>query len=409
MTSFGKALAQNSRLRPTVAVVDLDAIAANFRILHGLVEAGAFFCPMVKANAYGHGDIEVARALRAAGAQHLGVATIEEGLALREAGDRGTILVFGLFHDPESARELVARRLTPVVSDWRQLEVLEKAAQDPCELHLKFNTGMNRLGFAEAEAPLLRSWLEDKKKFRLAGICTHFLRGDDIADRDSETRRQLQVFARAVEPLTGLGARVHALNSAALVSLNRSPAAGGLDDRSLFGAQFGSQFGSLGGRPGIAIYGAQASDRPEFRLDLKPALTLKSQVMKVNRVKKGEPVSYGASWRAARDSWIGVLPIGYGDGVFRSLSNRGTVLCRAQHVPIAGVVCMDYLMIDMTETVRPDETPAPGDEVVLLGRQGSELIAADAVAALIGTISYEVFTRIGARVPRVYQQGGKTL
>jgi len=396
-----RSLGQSTYYRPTVAVIDLDAIVANFRSLLALVDPGAFFCPMVKANAYGHGDAAVARALRAVGARHLGVATIEEGIALREAGDGGAVLVFHLFRDPQSARELLARKLTPVVSDWEQLEALDQVAAEGCDLHFKFNTGMNRLGFAAAEAPRLRQWLEDRKRFRPAGLCTHFLRGDDAADDESETRRQLQIFARALEPLTGLGARAHALNSAAMIALGRSPEARGLFDH--------RRFGALGGRPGIALYGAQPSNRAEHRFELQPAMTLKTRTVMVNRVKKGETVSYGGGWRAGRASWIGVLPVGYGDGVCRALSNRGSVLCRGTRIPIAGVVCMDYVMIDMTDIVRSDETPVHGDEVVLLGRQGTETLAAEELARLIGTISYEIFTGTGGRVPRIYRQGGKIL
>jgi alanine racemase len=387
---------ERAHYRPTVAVVDLNAIVSNFHFLRGLADPGAFFCPMVKANAYGHGDVEVARVLRREGATHLGVATIEEGIGLRESGDKGIIVVFCIFFDDTGAREIVERCLTPVVSSWDQLACLEKAVDKDSTffIHLKFNTGMNRLGFPIADAPKLREWLSQHPNFRLEGICTHLFRGDDAGDSDGDTYMQFSNFVVALGAFEGISYKAHALNSAATVSFARSASAHILFDR--------DRFGPLGARPGISLYGAQASERVELQMELKPAMTLKSSVILINRLRAGEVVSYGAKWSAKRESWIGVVPIGYGDGYMRIHSNKSAVLCRGHQVPIVGAVCMDYLMIDMTDVMRPGEQPLPGEEIVLIGEQGQHRILADDLAQAAGTISYEILTRVGERVPRHY-------
>ncbi len=391
--------ADSTQYRPTVAEIDLDAIAANFHTLRRLVEEDAFFCPMVKANAYGHGDVEVANTLRSAGATHLGVASIEEGAALRAAGDQLSILVFGVFSEIECARALLEWRMTPVVSCWSQVAALERALSERTELdfslriHLKFNTGMNRLGFTVDEAPRIRAWLESHPKFRLEGVCTHLLRGDDADEKEGETAAQFAEFAKVLASFRGLRFHAHALNSAALSAFMHSEVARSLYDR--------ATFGPLGARPGIAIYGAQGSDRAVLRLSLRPALQLKSRVEVVNHLKTGDCVSYSAQWRAQRESWVGVVPIGYADGYMRALSNCGTVLCRGFRVPVIGTVCMDYLMIDLTDVARPGERLTFGDEVTLIGKQ----LSVDELAARAGTISYEILTRLGARVPKRYSRG----
>jgi alanine racemase len=387
------------QFRPTIAEIDLDAIAANFRTLRKLVEDDAFFCPMVKADAYGHGDGEVANTLRLAGATHLGVATIEEGAALRAVGDQLAILVFGVFYEIQSARALLEGSLTPVLSSWAQVAALESALAERAELdyslriHLKFNTGMNRLGFAVNEAPRLRAWLASHPRFRLEGVCTHLLCGEDADDSSGETARQFAEFATALEAFRGLRFHVHALNSAALGAFKHFESARRLYDP--------TTFGPLGARPGIAIYGAQGSERALLKLPLRPALQLKSRVEVVNHLRSGECVSYGAQWRTQRESWVGVVPIGYADGYLRALSNCGAVLCRGFRVPVIGMVCMDYIMIDMTDIVMPGEQVLHGDEVILIGKQ----LSVDELAARAGTISYELLTRLGSRVPKRYSRG----
>ena len=386
--------------RQTVAEIDLGRLRANCRQLRSLVAPRAFFCPMIKANAYGHGATECARALRLEGASHLGVALIEEGLELRDSKDDGEILVFGSFQGEACAAALIRRRLTPVLSERGQLEALVAAAAKAgqtstrIKLHLKFNTGMNRLGFAVSEASALRAWLQAHPQFELEGVCTHLLRGDDAGSATGDTHSQLLEFGRALEAFRGLEARVHALNSGAVAALRIR--------------EFGvSGVGPLGARPGIAIYGAQPASLPELAVPLEAVMKLRSRLVMVNRIATGEKVSYNGTWTSKRESVIGVVGAGYADGYRRSLSNRGSVLCRGRRVPVVGTVCMDYFMVDVTDVARDTaSTPAgdlaPGEEVVLIGEQGNCRVTAEELAEAAGTISYEIFTGIGSRVPRQF-------
>ena len=386
--------------RPTFAAVDLGRLRANFRVMKSMVAPGALVCPMVKANAYGHGDIEVARELRKSGAIHLGVTLIEEGLRLRSSGDGQAILVFGGFLGVEGAEALIESNLTPVVCDWPQLEMLDRASQsfgrEKLAIHLEFDTGMSRLGFAPADADRLRAWFEKRPMFRLEGVCTHLLRGDDLGVRDGESERQFAAFTQALRAFRGFDTKfaVHVLNSGG------AAAAIGRRDEFEWPSE---EFGPLGARPGIALYGSQPLRDPAGPLPLKPILSWKSRLILVKRLGKGDTVSYDATWRAQRESWIGVVPVGYADGFSRRFSNLGSVLCRGARAPVAGIVCMDYFMIDLTDIVGATGAVAPGEEIVLIGKQGQDEITAHEIASRIGTISYEILTGIGARVPRVYE------
>ena len=379
--------------------IDLRALESNYRFLRSLLPADAFFCPLIKANAYGHGDIEVAKRLRTAGCTHYGVALLEEAIGLRESGDTGKILVFGLF-DPASAHVIFDFGLTPVVSEWHQLEALEKIAVarnvGAVEIHIKFNTGMNRLGFDVDQAPGLRKWLDTHKRFKLEGICTHLLRGDDAGAPGGESESQMKAFAEALAPFKGLGAKAHALNSSGTANLWKRV----LDHKDLGGA-----FWPLGARPGISLYGIQPSNDEGARLNLKPVLSLKTKIVTMHRLQTGDRLSYNATWRASKPSLIAVLPIGYADGYMRLLSNKASVLCRGRRAPVAGTVCMDYIMVDLTEVEAATGPIGVGEDIVLIGEQGSERILAQELADLVGTIPYEILTGMGARIPRKYVDG----
>jgi alanine racemase len=409
-------MSETSNLRPffrrTYAEVDTTRVAENFRALSGLLPAGEFICPMVKANAYGHGDVEIARALRAAGARHLGVGLIEEGLGLRQAGDEGGLLLFGIFEEGD-AETVLEYGLTPVISEWHELESLKKALVRrmyqgvgqsllPLKVHFKFNTGMNRLGFDTDQAPKLREWLDANKAFVLEGVCTHLLRGDDAGIEGGESESQLADFARAFAAFKGLPARPHVLNSSGLANLlsrtqNAKPLSSGA-------------FWPVGTRPGIATYGVQPSNDEGLKLPVKPVLSFKSHLVMLHRLRAGERVSYNATWRATRDSVIGVVPVGYADGYFRALSNKASVLFRGLRAPAVGTICMDYFMVDLTEVEVKTHSalgaPQVGEEVVLIGEQsgpfGRATLGAEDVAKWAGTIPYEVLTDISERVPRVY-------
>jgi alanine racemase len=392
--SGGSGSTERPRHRQTWAEVDLEKLKFNFSRLKGLLPAGQFFCPMIKADAYGHGDVAVAQALRPHGATHLGVSLIEEGLKIREAGDVGGLLTFGVFEGVESAKAVVDANLTPVISEWQQLEALKeilKAPKRPFKIHLKFNTGMNRLGFLAHEATKLREWCDQNPSIQVEGVATHLLRGDDAGAPGGESEAQFAVFAKALEAFKGLNVAAHALNSSGEVNLSQRVA-----DRKVLSQGI---HWPLGARPGIALYGVAPTNDENVDLGLKPALKLVSHLVETRRMKKGDCVSYGATWKAERDSFIGVIPIGYADGIFRALSNKGSVLCRGVRAPIAGIVCMDLLMVDLTDIAGSIER---GEEVILIGEQLGAEITATEIADLAQTIPYEVLTRLSSRVPRVY-------
>jgi alanine racemase len=385
--------------RPTIAEVDLAKIQFNFRALSGLLPKTTFVCPMIKADAYGHGDIEVGRALRQAGANHLGVNLVEEAIGLRQGGDKGELLTFALF-DERGANAVVEFSLTPVVSDWYQLEAIEKVLKKrsgivaPLKIHFKFNTGMSRLGFSVSEAKKLRERI-DSRGFVLAGICTHLLRGDDAGVAGGESEAQFSRFSETLGAFADLNPIVHVLNSSGMINLSTRVTA-----KKPLGAGVTWPYGA---RPGIGIYGVAPSNDEGTDIHLQPALSLKSHLALVRQVRNGESVSYGATWRAKRDSVIGVVPLGYADGYMRLLSNKASVLCRGKRVPVTGIVCMDFTMIDLTDVVATTGLIAPGEEVVLIGEQAGQEITAQELATLIGTNPYEILTNISRRVPRVFR------
>jgi alanine racemase len=390
--------------RPTFAEIDMRRLESNFKGLKALLPEKTFICPMVKANAYGHGDIEVARVLRTAGAAQLGVGLIEEGMGLRLSGDSGSILLFGLYEE-RSADAVLEFDLTPVLSDWSEIESLESAAikrgKTLIPVHVKFNSGMNRLGFDPPEARKLTQHFRGKTPLVLKGICTHLLRGEDAGTPEGESDSQLEIFMKVAGELRGDNGEIalHALNSSGLANLSKRV----IDHKKI---SAGITW-PLGARPGLGTYGVQPSNDEGADLPVQPVLSLKSRLTMLHRLKTGERVSYGATWRAPKDSLIGVVPAGYADGVFRSLTNRGQVLVRGEFAPMVGTVCMDYFMVDLTaidaQLRRQNAAEiAVNDEVVLIGTQGARTIAASDIATIVGTIPYEILTRISERVPRIY-------
>jgi alanine racemase len=387
-----------SHFRRTHADVDLRRIQHNFHAFEKLLPAGTFLCPMVKANAYGHGACEVTAALRAAGSKAVGVALVEEGEKIRRSGDREEILVFGPV-DTVAAEAALRETLTIVASDWSHLESLEAAASrlgsSSVRIHLEFNTGMNRLGFDVKEANKLEEWVRNHKEFILDGVCTHLLRGNDAGNEGGESESQFRRFARAVTEFSSHpNLKVHALNSSASINLWKRVS----DSESLGdGVTW-----PLGARPGIGLYGCEPPTDEDTKIGLKPALSLKSHLVAIHRVEMGARVSYGPTWTAGSPTTVGVLPLGYADGYRRSLSNKASVLYRGHRCPQIGTVCMDYFMIDITEAEASGPPAKLGEEVVLIGEQGQEVITPQEMAEWAGTIPYEILTGIGERVPRVY-------
>jgi alanine racemase len=337
---------------------------------------------VVKANAYGHGAEETARALVCQGIERLAVASLDEGVSLRQAGLSASIIVLGALFE-EQVPDLVAHRLTPVISDGRILPALAKAVRShpaPYPIHLKVETGMGRLGLSPEELvslfdnPLLRSPLQ------VEGMMTHL---PDADGKDSSfTERQLGAFRAMVEQIRQRGVSlplVHAANSAAIV---RFPEA---------------HFSLV--RPGIMLYGYHTLPATVPAPDLKPVLSLHTTIAQLRTIPQGGTVSYNGTFVATRPTRIAVLPIGYADGYSRQLSHRGSVLIQGCRVPIVGLVCMDMTMVDVTDLPQLQV----GETVTLIGQQGQESIWADEVADWIGTIPYEVLCGIGSRVPRLYE------
>ena len=349
---------------------------------------------MVKADAYGHGAIQVAQTLLGPNLSHLGVGLVEEALQLREHEIRVPILLFGMF-DSNSCEALIKYNVTPVISDLGELVYLnEKLSQNQkFKIHLKFNTGMNRLGLEISDAARVRNFLDKHKNFELEGICTHLLNGEDAGAENAESARQLQKFFEVDEKFSDLPHFRHALNSSATANLY-------LRDKNAK-KNVPNQIAELGARPGISLYGGEVITQEMGKLDLRPVMSLKSKLAMLHSVKQGEVISYGGRWRADVDSLIGVVPIGYADGYYRSLTNSGEVLCHGIVVPVVGTICMDYFMINLT-AVAPHAKIQVGDEVVLFGKQKDKQILASDLAKKVGTISYEVLARISGRVPRVY-------
>tara|TARA_R110002020_G_scaffold21373_34_gene72422 strand:- start:2854 stop:3999 length:1146 start_codon:yes stop_codon:yes gene_type:complete len=368
--------------RPTRIRVDLDAISHNLQAL--AAHAGVPVMPIIKANAYGHGLVRVGLHLQAQGAGQLGVAFLEEGIALRRAGVTLPILVMGGIFGPQAAT-VIANDLEVTVSSIDKLRQVEAAAESlgrRATVHLKIDTGMERIGVHSyhagpfIEAALASRWCDIK------GIYSHLACADDP---DSPvTARQLERF---------LGACAHFERVGAPMPLRHLANSGGV-------LHFPETHLDMV-RPGIALFGVlpDAASRPT--VELRPAMSLVSQVVYFKVVPAGDPVSYGATWAPAADTRIVTVPIGYGDGFPRALSSRGQVLVRGQRHPIVGRICMDQFMVD----IGPAGTAYNEDEVVLIGQQGGQAIRCEDVALAAGTIPYEILVGLNGRIPREYSGG----
>lgn len=367
--------------RPTCCGIDLAGLRWNFEQVKKQVGPAVRIVSMVKANGYGHGAPEVARALAAAGCDAFGVATLEEGIELREAGIPSSILVLaGVYPDQFDA--LLQNKFTPALCEREALKCLEKLArkqQVSLLFHLKVDTGMGRIGFLASEIDSWISELGDLRALKLEGVFSHFSHAESV--QGDYTKKQLKTFQKVVQRLRtdGYDPRwVHLANSAAVITLPEA------------------YFTMV--RPGIMLYGVPPSSEMAARIDLKPCLTWKTAVLQLKKVPKGASISYGQTFVTKRESWIASLPVGYADGYHRLLSNRGSVLVKGKRAPVAGRVCMDLTMIDVTDIAGVRQ----GDEVVLLGKQGEETISADEMAGWADTISYEILTSISGRVPRIH-------
>jgi alanine racemase len=376
--------------RPTSAVVDLAAVRENVRAIRALLSsspghpgaADRSLIAVVKANAYGHGAAAVALAAESAGATMLACADIEEGVVLREAGVTQPILVFGAL-SVSDLDGVFTHRLTPTVSTPGAARALERAAADrrtTLRCHLKIDTGMNRLGFRHDNLHRMLPEVIGSPHLSFDAVYTHFACADDPESPFLEEQRGR--FDRACAAIGALGLRGiarHAANSAALLR----------DSRTWY----------EGVRPGLLIYGVVPPPLSAGDLPLRPALSLSSRIVAVKGVRAGEGAGYGLRWTADGPRTIAIVPAGYADGLDLRLSGRGSVLIRGRRSPIVGSVCMDMITIDVT-----GQDVAPGDEVVLIGRQDGQEITAREVAGQIGTIPWETLCRLGSRIGRTYTE-----
>ena len=367
--------------RPTICGIDHEALRSNLRQIRDKVGSRVKILCMVKANGYGHGATEISPTLARAGADAFGVATLEEAVQLREAGIQAPLIVLaGVF--PAQLDTFVEYKLTPVVHDLISLKALDRESsrrQVELRVHLKIDTGMGRLGFLAAEADQWIAAIKQAESLHIQGVFSHFSHAESV--QGDYTQKQLEIFKRVLGQLRSAGVipdLVHLANSAATITL---PAA---------------YFDMV--RPGLMLYGVYPSPNMKEQINLKPVLSWKTKILQLKNVPSGTSVSYGQTYVTERESLIATLPMGYADGYPRFLSNRGEALVRGQRARIAGRVCMDLTMIDVTDI----RNVRQGDEVVLLGRQGGAEISADEIAAWANTISYEILTSIGTRVPRIH-------
>ncbi|MCB9459265.1 MAG: alanine racemase [Anaerolineaceae bacterium] len=373
-----EAVSPSQSLYPSWVEVNTDTIANNIQILKSLVGEKVALCSVVKANAYGHGAVAIARVAMSNGADYLAVASIAEALELRDAGIDSPILV--LSHTPLHAiRQAVRSNLTVTVFDLEQARAYDRAVRDmnaPLKYHVKIDTGMGRLGVLVDDALHMFRYLDALSHLELEGIYTHF----SVADEDlSFTREQAYAFKRVVQAVRASGFAfkfAHAANSAG----------------TLQSSDF--HFGMV--RTGIAMYGVTPSPGMDLPEGIRPALTWKTTVLQVKTLPPGHAVGYGNSYRTTEAEKIAILPVGYADGLRRSPRSWQSVLIRGQRAPLVGRVSMEKCAVSVQEI----PGVMAGDEVVLLGRQGDDAITADEVARWLGTINYEVLTSIVRHIPR---------
>jgi len=365
--------------RPTFAKIDLNNLRHNAKEILGRLPEGQEPVAIIKANAYGHGSVMVARALEAVGYKRLGVATFSEGMELRNEGIKTEIHVLNGILGPIS--EYCSNRLYPTLFELSQLKELStylNSENREFAADLKFDTGMGRLGFTPSQVDEVIKVLKQTPQLKINYVLTHLAKADD----DEEfTNRQYTLFRKLRGIMTdrGLEANYCICNSAAIV------------DNRFEDYQFV--------RPGIILYGCYPNERHAKAIDLKPVMSLKSKIISLKTFGKNSPIGYGGTFVTERESVIGTLPFGYADGYPRLASNKGHVLVNGQKAPIAGRISMDLMSVDLTDV----KDVALYDDVTLMGEDGKEIIRAEDIASWSETISYEVICGISPRVPRVFE------
>ncbi|HIE80591.1 MAG TPA: alanine racemase [Nitrospinaceae bacterium] len=373
--------------RATRAEIDLTAFRHNLQNLRKYLDPQTRIMAIVKADAYGHGAVSCARiAVESGAANYLGAGVIEEGIELRENGLNAPILILGSIF-PDEAEDLVRHNLATILCTQPLAQALSKEAEKQdktVSVHIKVDTGMNRLGISPENLPALLDQVRNLKNLKIEAVSTHFSSADD--EDLSVTQAQLEKFQTALTILQKEGVHtpiVHCANTSALFKFPES------------------HFNMV--RPGLILYGVLPSPSLRPVIDqgenpFQPVMQWKSQIILLKPIAKNQPVSYSGSFTTQRDSLIATLPIGYADGLHRMLSNKMDVLIRGRRAPQVGNICMDMILIDVTDI--PDVQA--GDEVVIFGRQGDEMISVEELAVKGKTIPYEILCSVSKRVPRIY-------
>ncbi|NMA35045.1 MAG: alanine racemase [Clostridiaceae bacterium] len=376
------------KLNRAWAEIDLDAIAHNTREIKKLTGNRVEMMGVVKADAYGHGVLEVVRTLLDNGVAQLAVSMLDEAIQIRKMGIDVPILVLS-YTDPARADEIVLNRVTQTVFSMDLAQALSAAAVrlgKDVKIHVKVDTGMTRVGFMPGYSAV-KNIMEIAKMpgIILEGIFTHFASADE--SDSSYTIMQFERFMSLCTELARVGIHIpvkHVCNSAAIL-------------------QYPEMYLDVV-RPGVILYGLYPSKEVARKIDLRPAMTLKANVILVKDVDSDVCISYGRTFRTSRKSRIATVPIGYADGYTRLMSNKGRMLVNGEFAPVVGRICMDQCMIDVTDL---KHEVSVGDEVVIFGKQNGACISVDEIADQVGTINYELVCIIGKRIPRVYLKGGK--
>jgi len=372
--------------RPTVAQIDFDAMTHNVNLFRERVAKSVNLMAVVKADAYGHGVIPIVRHLKNIGISYFAVAFLDEALQIRNAGIKEPILVLGYI--PYDGIELAFKNdITLTIFSLEKLDYINaigERLQKRLRVHIKVDTGMGRLGVFPQDTYSLMQELYKAKWIEIEGIYTHFATADET-DKGF-TLKQYEIFNNSIDELKKRvkNPYIHVSNSAALIDLPY------LEQNIA--------------RLGISLYGLLPSKQVNLTYnELKPVMSLKTEIIYLKKIQPGQTISYGATFTAERETLVATLPIGYADGLPRRLSNRGFVLVEGKRAPIIGRVCMDQTMIDVTNI----DNVNIGSEVIIFGKQKESFLSIDEYADLVDTINYELITLIGKRIPRIYYKNGE--
>ena len=372
----------------SVLEVDLSAVRNNVRLLKRLSGPDSFFCPMLKASAYGHGIVPIAKVLRQEGVQQVGVIDTDEAWPLRASVPDMDILVYDSLISKEERLWLIQEDLVLLCGDWESLKSLTQLKKK-VRIYLKFDTGFSRLGFKLKDTEKLILFLKQEPQILVEAFGSHLIFGEELANKNSQSYQQLKSFVKLKQLFPKMSS--HLLNTAGLISqyVNRESC-------------------KWGSRPGIGLYGIkpkvytkdQKAKKKWDQLSLKPSSCLKSRIVAVTELSKGEGVSYEASWKANKKTRVATVSMGYADGFSRAVHAKRQVLLRGQRRSVIGRVCMDYFMIELQ---KEDQSVGVGEEVIIFDTQG--LLPVEEQSQALNTIPYELLSSLGPRVKRVYKEG----